>query len=512
MARCNLVYADDVLCALAHSEAEVVAEAAGESAEVHSEELKDLGLQTAKVKSENFAMNPNVGEWSIFRRAPKGERTAHRTGGSGADQGIATNAEAGSREMEMLEVNLPGKVIGELPYSVVSRFRLLGVVFDENFRFQDHVSQILEKAKIRLAILAKVSSNSWGLDTGMLRLTGKALVLSLLRYGLTVTGSGMNDKDMQRIDTRVVNVLARRILGVGPSARLPVLHAVAGVESMNNLYVQNCAAMLNIALRAERSSLQTRMNRWLCRAYEVRSWRSHPEILAPPATLIPQIGRLRFLDYDINECWVCQDLEDPPQLGDRFVVDSTYYSGAQEIRSKPNLLAQTYDYERVTSWFDIAVQVAVASGWRPDCSTGSMGLEGKKLPPLGGNPCFYIDSYRPMGSAKGKQSVEIAVERWRNGSNKGLSITTGAFYQNGAGVSGAWINEPGKVPCTQVWMLGEDRVSLRPPSFVLEASVLHALLVTEEKIEAEGNCYEYIVIKAGNWKTNRMLVRWFEEE
>ena len=107
----------------------------------------------------------------------------------------------------------------DLPYSVVSRFKLLGIIFDKDFDFQDHVRLILEKAKIRLAILVKVSSSTWGLDTGMLRLTAKALVLSLLRYGLTVTGSGMSNRDMQKIDTRVINILARKILGVGIERR-----------------------------------------------------------------------------------------------------------------------------------------------------------------------------------------------------------------------------------------------------------------------------------------------------
>ena len=102
-----------------------------------------------------------------------------------------------------------------LPYGEVEQFKLLGIEFDKGFTFEGHLQKVLGKAKMRLAILSKVSSYTWGLETGVLRATGKALATSLLRYGLLVIGSGLSEENAILTDTRVTNVLARKICGVG---------------------------------------------------------------------------------------------------------------------------------------------------------------------------------------------------------------------------------------------------------------------------------------------------------
>ena len=81
-----------------------------------------------------------------------------------------------------------------LPYKVVSHFRLLGVIFDNRFTFRKQYERIQEKAGIRMALVKRVSGCKWGLETRMLKATGDALLVSLLRYGLAVTGSGAPEK------------------------------------------------------------------------------------------------------------------------------------------------------------------------------------------------------------------------------------------------------------------------------------------------------------------------------
>ena len=81
-----------------------------------------------------------------------------------------------------------------LPYSQATRIKRLGLAFDQNFSFEEHLDRVPNKAKTRLAVLNKEASCSWGLETGMIRLTGKSMVLSLLRYGLTLVGSGLAEK------------------------------------------------------------------------------------------------------------------------------------------------------------------------------------------------------------------------------------------------------------------------------------------------------------------------------
>ena len=94
--------------------------------------------------------------------------------------------------------------------------------FDIGLDFKAQLKDMLGKAGIPSGLPARVSGSSWGLETSTLRLTCDALLASLIRYGLVVTGSGLKKKHFSSIETRLTNVAARRILGVGRSARLMV--------------------------------------------------------------------------------------------------------------------------------------------------------------------------------------------------------------------------------------------------------------------------------------------------
>ena len=68
--RCNLIYADDVLCASAQTEPETAQLAADESDRGNNEGLGELGLRTAPAKSENSLLNPFAELKELFRRGP----------------------------------------------------------------------------------------------------------------------------------------------------------------------------------------------------------------------------------------------------------------------------------------------------------------------------------------------------------------------------------------------------------------------------------------------------------
>ena len=67
-------------------------------------------------------------------------------------------------------------------------------------------------------------------------------------------------------------MVARKVLGVGRSARLPVSLAAAGVQSVQNLYLQHCAELVDASLRASESAIRVRLNRWMERLYGVKEW------------------------------------------------------------------------------------------------------------------------------------------------------------------------------------------------------------------------------------------------
>ena len=116
-----------------------------------------------------------------------------------------------------------------------------------------------------------------------------------------------------------------------------------------------------------------------------------------------------------------------------------------------------------------------------------------------------------MGDVQRERPLEQRIEKWRHGQGRGIEIATGACFQAGFGVSESWIREPGKVPWTQACVLGEDRVLDKPPSFVLEGSVLHALLIAGRKAEESPERLDHIELQAGNWRTSRALATWFGE-
>ena len=87
---------------------------------------------------------------------------------------------------------------------------------------------------------------------------------------MTVTGSCLPPDLCDKIDTCVLNVAARRILGVSQAARIGVLHMVANTHTFKNHYVVHCALRLDAVLRASNSSIKERIERELKRIYKVR--------------------------------------------------------------------------------------------------------------------------------------------------------------------------------------------------------------------------------------------------
>ena len=80
------------------------------------------------------------------------------------------------------------------------------VLFDKEFSFQQQFERVLEKAKVRMALVRRVSGCTWGLETRLLKATGDALLISLLRYALPVTGSSVSDRMLNKIDTNVIKI------------------------------------------------------------------------------------------------------------------------------------------------------------------------------------------------------------------------------------------------------------------------------------------------------------------
>ena len=67
---------------------------------------------------------------------------------------------------------------------------------------------------------------------------------------------------------------------------------------------------------------------------------------------------------------------------------------------------------------------------------------------------------------------------------------------------------PGGIPSTQSWGLGFDLVSKEPPVFVLEVSILHALLLTETLLNRASDPPCSVAISVGTKRTCMLLHNW----
>ena len=126
---------------------------------------------------------------------------------------------------------------------------MLGITFDcgLNFRKQPNA---LEKTKTRRALLARVAGSTWG-------------PVSLVRYGSVLVGLGLFERGLSSLEAGVPNIAARRITGIGRSARFMALRAAAGMISIHDLFNLNCALSFHLALRARNSSIRDALLAWL---------------------------------------------------------------------------------------------------------------------------------------------------------------------------------------------------------------------------------------------------------
>ena len=114
-----------------------------------------------------------------------------------------------------------------------------------------------------MAVFQKVSNSVWGLENRVLTISAHALIESLLNYGLTITGSAASMIEFGNIDKKIMNPIARRITGVGYSARREVIYPLADIRSAHNHYLLKVANVMDRTLRARGTQAQKRMLTYL---------------------------------------------------------------------------------------------------------------------------------------------------------------------------------------------------------------------------------------------------------
>ena len=131
----------------------------------------------------------------------------------------------------------------------------------------------------------------------------------------------MYESILDRLEVQQTNISARRITGVARSARLAVLHMVAGIITARNLYTQQCGIAIDRAPRTHDSRIQTDAERWLQGLYSVVSWKPKWYALCIADQLLARTGRRKGTEemerLRIPEEWAIQLLPTAPDMPTR---------------------------------------------------------------------------------------------------------------------------------------------------------------------------------------------------
>ena len=158
---------------------------AGKYEEGINAELSLLRIALCVPKSLNFVASPGLISGAPFRRVPNPHRKAN------LDRPMLDQQNDSMLEDLTLEELIDSKIFSpvlrqSLPFEWCEAIRIPGVVFDPLLTFRTHISKLMGRARIRHNSMSSLAKTNWGLETGILRATPCALLVSLTRYGLVL--------------------------------------------------------------------------------------------------------------------------------------------------------------------------------------------------------------------------------------------------------------------------------------------------------------------------------------
>jgi ribonuclease HI len=157
------------------------------------------------------------------------------------------------------------------PLTLTEQSRVLGVILDSGLTFRAHISNIKDRASLRLHVLRRLSSTSWGGDMLTLRQLYVSWVRPVLEYASPVW-SLASQKLLHQLDI-VQNDAVRICLGVPRAANLATLHWDCELEYLASRRLQAGARLACSLDRLPHSSA--------CAA-DWRAWVSQSTNLPPP--------------------------------------------------------------------------------------------------------------------------------------------------------------------------------------------------------------------------------------
>ena len=107
---------------------------------------------------------------------------------------------------------------------------------------------------------------------------------------MTVPGVSLPDDLFARVDTMILNVSARKITGLGKSARTKSLHVLAGTHTFGNLLYRHCTEFLDSFLHSTGSSVKQDITKELRLLYGVNGLGAKSRGIVLPADTHMRVG------------------------------------------------------------------------------------------------------------------------------------------------------------------------------------------------------------------------------
>ena len=108
-----------------------------------------------------------------------------------------------------------------------------------------------------MQIVRRVCGAVQGTESRIIAVARHALVESAVGYGLACTGNHVSQQIIDRVDTGVLNIPAKQVVGANISARREAVYAAADINSTSNRLIAKSTNMLDRALRSTDTAAQS---------------------------------------------------------------------------------------------------------------------------------------------------------------------------------------------------------------------------------------------------------------
>ena len=155
---------------------------------------------------------------------------------------------------------------------------------------------------------------------------------------------------LRRLEVQLANISARRVVGVGRSARLAALHMAAGVISVRNQYIRACAPLFDRALQAYVCTVRVGLGEWMSAGLRVSGWSPVATRMQSGHDVVPLMGMFAEQLRVVPEGWKVSLLGKKPEISGKYPASSTYHTPLELTREDILAGCRTYDFAEVEEW------------------------------------------------------------------------------------------------------------------------------------------------------------------